>query len=246
MKRPLFCVGVLLSALLAWSTISNATAEPPALVHGRPQAESCSTPGPAIRSTTEHPYWVVGRGWVAAEDLQHGDRLLTSDDKEQVVQSVEVREEGAQHYNFEVADFHTYFVSEAECAPAVWVHNTCWTLGDPIDKALPDGSYPIWKVIRQRYWKTRAHLDPHSFGPASLGLMRRGLAPKVRVRVRNRSNGKIETRLVSKELHHHRGNRGTPGYDSPADLREVWPWEHAGLDSQRRLDYVFLGFESKR
>jgi len=37
----------------------------------------------------------------------------------------EVRQEEADHYNFEVEDFHTYFVSETEQDPAVWVHNKC-------------------------------------------------------------------------------------------------------------------------
>jgi hypothetical protein len=33
-----------------------------------------------------------------------------------------------------------------------------------------------------------------------------------------------------------------PGFDTPLDLRELWPWEHAAIDSSRRLDYTFISF----
>ncbi|MEZ6189559.1 MAG: polymorphic toxin-type HINT domain-containing protein [Planctomycetota bacterium] len=78
-----------------------------------------------IRCTTEHPFWVQGRGWVAAKDLKPGDQLLGSEGEQLVVTAHEVRQEEADHYNFEVEDWHTYFVSETEDDPAVWVHNTC-------------------------------------------------------------------------------------------------------------------------
>lgn len=44
---------------------------------------------------------------------------------EAVVTAMEVRNEQAEHYNFEVEDFHTYFVSGNEDAEPVWVHNKC-------------------------------------------------------------------------------------------------------------------------
>ena len=76
-----------------------------------------------IRSTVGHPYFVVGRGWVHAKDLKVGDRLSGSLGEPLVVTGLEIREEQAKHYNFEVEGFHTYFVSETKSDPAVWVHN---------------------------------------------------------------------------------------------------------------------------
>jgi RHS repeat-associated protein len=76
-----------------------------------------------IRSTVAHPYWVEGRGWVHAEDLQAGDRLIEPESAEFTVMGIEIRDEEAYHYNFEVEDWHTYFVTESEQNPAVWVHN---------------------------------------------------------------------------------------------------------------------------
>jgi hypothetical protein len=78
-----------------------------------------------LRCTTEHPFWVVGQGWVAAKDLRVGQRGLDAEGNEVVYVGVEVRQEEADHYNFEVEDWHTYFVSERADAPAVWVHNDC-------------------------------------------------------------------------------------------------------------------------
>ncbi|RMG13724.1 MAG: hypothetical protein D6731_11670 [Planctomycetota bacterium] len=78
-----------------------------------------------MRCTTEHPFWVRGRGWVAAKDLEPGDRLLGSQGEQLVLTGREVRLEEADHYNFEVEDWHTYFVSETEQDSAVWVHNRC-------------------------------------------------------------------------------------------------------------------------
>tara|TARA_R110002072_G_scaffold296411_1_gene468266 strand:+ start:220 stop:723 length:504 start_codon:yes stop_codon:yes gene_type:complete len=62
---------------------------------------------------------------VAAKDLRVGQRGLDSEGNDVVYVSVEIREEQAKHYNFEVEDFHTYFVSEREGDPTVWVHNAC-------------------------------------------------------------------------------------------------------------------------
>ena len=80
----------------------------------------------AIRCTPEHPFWVVGQGFVAAKDLRVGQRGLDSEGNEVVYVGVEIRQEEADHYNFEVEDFHSYFVSETEADPAVWVHNKCF------------------------------------------------------------------------------------------------------------------------
>jgi len=75
--------------------------------------------------------------------------------------------------------------------------------------------------------------------------MARGNAPKARVIVRDRQTGRISERLVQKDLHHARGNRGVQGYDEPVDLREVWPWEHEKLlPAGRRLDYDFVRFRN--
>ena len=82
------------------------------------------------------------------------------------------------------------------------------------------------------------------FSPQNMGLMRAGYAPKASVLVRDRDTGKYSIKVVTLEIHHNRGGRGTQGFDEPIDLREVWPWEHEQLDPSRHPGYDFISFYS--
>jgi intein/homing endonuclease len=75
-----------------------------------------------IGATAEHPFWVEGIGWVKTENLRKNDSLITSDSKQAIVISIKLDAKLHTTYNFEVADYHTYFVGEG----GVWVHNTCF------------------------------------------------------------------------------------------------------------------------
>jgi hypothetical protein len=73
-----------------------------------------------LEVTPDHPFWVDGRGWVAAKDLRCGDRLVSRDST--VLEAVAVRPRPRETvYNLEVADFHTYFAGVI----AARVHNAC-------------------------------------------------------------------------------------------------------------------------
>ncbi|MFE9439110.1 polymorphic toxin-type HINT domain-containing protein [Streptomyces sp. NPDC006602] len=74
-----------------------------------------------LRATTEHPFWVRGKGWTGAEALLPGDRLTTLDGKDARVESVTRNRGPVQVFNFEVEGDHTYFVG----ASKVLVHNAC-------------------------------------------------------------------------------------------------------------------------
>jgi RHS repeat-associated protein len=69
--------------------------------------------------TLEHPFMVDGKHWVPAGQLKPGDRLMTLGGGLLTVRGV--AKYGVRHhtYNFEVADFHTYFVG----SEGAWVHN---------------------------------------------------------------------------------------------------------------------------
>lgn len=73
-----------------------------------------------ITATPNHPFWVAGEGWTAAELLEPGHVLELQDRSEAVILSVIDNGDTANVYNFEVDGFHTYYVGEA----GVWVHNT--------------------------------------------------------------------------------------------------------------------------
>ncbi|WP_135555998.1 polymorphic toxin-type HINT domain-containing protein [Paenibacillus cymbidii] len=81
-----------------------------------------------IETTDNHPFWVESEGWVLAADLQVGDKLQQSNGNTLTIDSIKnvKHEEKVKVYNFTVADFHTYFVSDL----GIWVHNTgCITSG---------------------------------------------------------------------------------------------------------------------
>ena len=95
-----------------------------------------------IQTTDEHPFYVDGRGWVGAGDLQEGDRVQETDGTWQSVLR-SVREEfadGITVYNLEVEGDHTYFVEDGRGAvDAVWVHNSCGDLKKIDNRVIKSG-----------------------------------------------------------------------------------------------------------
>ena len=79
--------------------------------------------GEIITATPEHPFYVNGNGWISAVELRAGDILEVVNGEYVVVEFIqhEILENPICVCNFEVADFHTYFVGKAD----VLVHNTC-------------------------------------------------------------------------------------------------------------------------
>ncbi|WP_454055529.1 polymorphic toxin-type HINT domain-containing protein [Clostridium sp. Marseille-Q7071] len=97
-----------------------------------------------IKATPEHSFYVDGEGWVKAKSLTLGDkiRLYSGENKEITSIKKEELENKIKVYNFEVEDFHTYFVSEEN----ILVHNDCSDVGSfPItnwkgqEVKIPDG-----------------------------------------------------------------------------------------------------------
>ncbi|WP_309893694.1 SpvB/TcaC N-terminal domain-containing protein [Archangium sp.] len=69
--------------------------------------------------TREHPFWVEGQGWTEAKDLALGSRILSAGDTWLTTEGVTELGARTTVFNFEVADFHTYFVGTQNA----WVHN---------------------------------------------------------------------------------------------------------------------------
>jgi len=70
----------------------------------------------------EHLSYVgLSEKWVSAKNLKQGDKVLLAGGQYGIVEKVEVRnlDKSETTYNFEVTDFHTYFVGEG----SVCVHN---------------------------------------------------------------------------------------------------------------------------
>ena len=78
--------------------------------------------GENIISTYDHPYYVKDKGFVSAESLWIGAELIDKNGNVVLVEQLyreNLGDESVKVYNFQVEDYHTYFVSE-NC---ILVHN---------------------------------------------------------------------------------------------------------------------------
>ena len=82
--------------------------------------------GEEIICTNEHPFYSPVKGWTAACQLRAGDILVLVNGEYVVVEKVqhELLESPVATYNFEVQDFHTYYIGEQ----SILVHNLCGPL----------------------------------------------------------------------------------------------------------------------
>ncbi len=76
-----------------------------------------------IVTTETHPFYLPEEGFIEASKLQADDMLLSADGTLRQVTSVLIKQlkVPVKVYNFEVKDWHTYYVSDVE----VLVHNKC-------------------------------------------------------------------------------------------------------------------------
>ncbi|MCZ2341092.1 MAG: HINT domain-containing protein [Bacteroidales bacterium] len=79
--------------------------------------------GRLIRTTGEHPFQEVTKGWIACFQLAAGDRLVCEDGSTVLVEAVVDTGTVEVVYNLRVADWHTYFVGGEDWGFAVWAHN---------------------------------------------------------------------------------------------------------------------------
>lgn len=87
-----------------------------------------------IKATPSHPFWVQGKGWTDATDIQVDDYIATRQG-DAWVNEVDRITNSTQVYNFSVDQDATYFAGPGE----LWVHNACKTATpDEVRDALGD------------------------------------------------------------------------------------------------------------
>ena len=93
--------------------------------------------GEEIITTDNHPFYVQGRGFIEAGSLLVGDKLISVNGEDLTIEDyyIKLTEEPISVYNFQVEDFHTYFVGKN----GVLVHNANYP--DNVNK-LYDTSKP--------------------------------------------------------------------------------------------------------
>ncbi len=117
-------------------------------------------PGNRVRKDSralEHAsYAGLSEKWVSACDLKRGDKVLLSDGTLCEVESVTLKalESPETTYNLEVADFHTYYVSDA----CVLVHNSCRS--DAVKKAWKQEREMVARTGRgTRNWNSKQKME---------------------------------------------------------------------------------------
>ena len=92
-------------------------------IHEKTELVHVFANGEEIIATTEHPFYSPVKGWTAAVDLRAGDILVLVNGEYVVVEKVqhELLENPINVYNFQVEDYHTYYVAEF----GILVHNDC-------------------------------------------------------------------------------------------------------------------------
>jgi hypothetical protein len=91
---------------------------------GQSEVLQLSIGGQTIRTTPEHPFYEMEKGWVGAGDLAAGDLLATNTGNWLKIDAVTWTGEIVPVYNFRVSDYHTYFIGDPDWAFGIWVHNT--------------------------------------------------------------------------------------------------------------------------
>jgi RHS repeat-associated protein len=81
-----------------------------------------------IKTTNEHPFWVVNRGWTNAEHLNIGDQLEGVEQSTLTVTDslFEEHKQGIDVYNLKISDYHTYYVTESDEHKLILVHNATY------------------------------------------------------------------------------------------------------------------------
>ena len=105
--------------------------------------------GEEITCTPMHPFYSPVKGWTSAIDLRAGDILVMLNGEYVVVEQVqhELLESPETTYNFEVEEFHTYYVGENP----ILVHNTgCGNKLDSRTSCRTGGCWQIQKCKNRR------------------------------------------------------------------------------------------------
>jgi len=117
--------------------------------------------GSAIVGTTaEHPFWVVGTGWVNANALAAGNTLIGKDEQEVAISRVEDTGEWATVYNMRVADWHTYFVGAAEWGFSVWAHNATCTPAQQVGQSAAGSRTSLRNAMQAALGWVAHHIIP--------------------------------------------------------------------------------------
>jgi hypothetical protein len=94
--------------------------------------------GELVRATPSHPFYVLGRGWIRAQNLKSGSILLSADGSQKTVETIALSNSEVPQivYNLTVENDHTYYVG----SNIILVHNACQSINSMRNQAR-DGAW---------------------------------------------------------------------------------------------------------
>lgn len=120
--------------------------------------------GEIVKATSEHPFFVRGKGWTKTMDLAIDDVVEGEHDAMKVASIASTNEVSTVH-NLEVEGFHTYFVGHA----GALVHNDCTPDAGRVRPDDPQFDLSAgWNgnlTVIQRLWDQMARIDGKSVPP---------------------------------------------------------------------------------
>jgi hypothetical protein len=116
-----------------------------------------------IDATTNHPFYVTGKGWVAAGDLVVGDEVHTLDGDTGTVTGFkfEKLDKSIVVYNLEVADFQSYFVG----SEGILVHNKAGCNNNRVLEETKIGPYSVSVDLEMGGSGPNIHIKINGSGP---------------------------------------------------------------------------------
>lgn len=130
--------------------------------------------------------------------------------------------------------------------PAAWTDPLGLSAQQNVYERPPSSAPANWNTARAGEWSRIGELERQNptgkYSPANIDRMLAGKAPQMRIVVRNRRTGAVQTRDVPIELHH----QYLPQRGASARANESWnltpstPWGHEAMDPYRHTGYDLL------
>ena len=193
--------------------------------------------GETISATPTHPFYVDKLGWTLARSLRAGDVLVLNNGELVTVEWVqhEILESPIKVYNFEVEDFHTYFVGEN----GIFVHNGCgdnsWNdyqkehAGEGKNRSELAAEYNAAKPVKSTNNTNKVHANSLDTGLPAEGYTLRNKDTGEMLKYGETTRGK--QRYTQKYL----DNNAVYVSEIRGTKREMHYWQH-----EKIIDYMYV------
>ena len=176
-----------------------------------------------IQATADHPFFIGGH-WLRVAELKAGDSVKTYDGSNLVIEQITVVPGRTTVYNFEVEDYHTYYVSNTR----VLVHNSgpCPSVIRNLQKYGQAKDFKGKGGVYEHFYKdANGNVKSYTGQTKDLG----GSRPKQSLRERQ----DMATPEGYNYSHRRLSTLDDSGYDNLNDLERVTLERNGGIDKNK-------------